>query len=175
MRHKLCRSFHPWCPGVKNRCLFYLGSTFTTNRDHVWDKSVFLLRMTWHAAWRGTHAPKPKTGFLKKRVWGKAVTVFYRTNKSCNDNLKNVWCVIYDNTTLGIRYSTQAGHCLSLGRKSARALSNKTCTCKYKKISKDDYTFQSVCYFSKFHPLCHLIAETNLKSLPAKRKERIVS
>ena len=21
MRHKLCRSFHPWCPGVKNRCL----------------------------------------------------------------------------------------------------------------------------------------------------------
>ena len=22
MRHKLCRSFHPWCPGVKNRCLF---------------------------------------------------------------------------------------------------------------------------------------------------------
>ena len=23
MRHKLCRSFHPWCPGVKNRCLLY--------------------------------------------------------------------------------------------------------------------------------------------------------
>ena len=22
MRHKLCRSFPPWCPGVKNRCLF---------------------------------------------------------------------------------------------------------------------------------------------------------
>ena len=22
MRHKLCRSFHPWCPGVKTRCLF---------------------------------------------------------------------------------------------------------------------------------------------------------
>ena len=22
MRHKLCRSFHPWCPGVKNRCLY---------------------------------------------------------------------------------------------------------------------------------------------------------
>ena len=21
MRHKLCRSFHPWCPGVKTRCL----------------------------------------------------------------------------------------------------------------------------------------------------------
>ena len=21
MRHNLCRSFHPWCPGVKNRCL----------------------------------------------------------------------------------------------------------------------------------------------------------
>ena len=21
MRHKLCRSFHPWCPGVKNRCV----------------------------------------------------------------------------------------------------------------------------------------------------------
>ena len=21
MRHKLCRSFPPWCPGVKNRCL----------------------------------------------------------------------------------------------------------------------------------------------------------
>ena len=24
MRHKLCRSFHPWCPGVKNRCLLAL-------------------------------------------------------------------------------------------------------------------------------------------------------
>ena len=24
MRHKLCRSFHPWCPGVKNRCLLPL-------------------------------------------------------------------------------------------------------------------------------------------------------
>ena len=24
MRHKLCRSFHPWCPGVKTRCLFTL-------------------------------------------------------------------------------------------------------------------------------------------------------
>ena len=24
MRHKLCRSFHPWCPGVKNRCLFLI-------------------------------------------------------------------------------------------------------------------------------------------------------
>ena len=23
MRHNLCRSFHPWCPGVKNRCLLY--------------------------------------------------------------------------------------------------------------------------------------------------------
>ena len=23
MRHKLCRSFHPWCPGVKNRCLLF--------------------------------------------------------------------------------------------------------------------------------------------------------
>ena len=22
MRHNLCRSFHPWCPGVKNRCLW---------------------------------------------------------------------------------------------------------------------------------------------------------
>ena len=22
MRHKLCRSFHPWCPGVKTRCLY---------------------------------------------------------------------------------------------------------------------------------------------------------
>ena len=21
MRHNLCKSFHPWCPGVKNRCL----------------------------------------------------------------------------------------------------------------------------------------------------------
>ena len=21
MQHNLCRSFHPWCPGVKNRCL----------------------------------------------------------------------------------------------------------------------------------------------------------
>ena len=30
MRHKLCRSFHPWCPGVKNRCLWLLvvGVTF---------------------------------------------------------------------------------------------------------------------------------------------------
>ena len=24
MRHNLCRSFHPWCPGVKNRCLSLL-------------------------------------------------------------------------------------------------------------------------------------------------------
>ena len=24
MRHKLCRSFHPWCPGVKNRCLWLI-------------------------------------------------------------------------------------------------------------------------------------------------------
>ena len=24
MRHKLCRSFHPWCPGVKTPCLFYI-------------------------------------------------------------------------------------------------------------------------------------------------------
>ena len=22
MRHKLCRSFHPWCPGVKTHCLW---------------------------------------------------------------------------------------------------------------------------------------------------------
>ena len=24
MRHNLCRSFHPWCPGVKNRCLLHI-------------------------------------------------------------------------------------------------------------------------------------------------------
>ena len=29
MRHKLCRSFHPWCPGVKTRCLcLYDGSSY---------------------------------------------------------------------------------------------------------------------------------------------------
>ena len=34
MRHNLCRSFHPWCPGVKNRCLSYMISillTYDTN------------------------------------------------------------------------------------------------------------------------------------------------
>ena len=24
MRHKLYSSFHPWCPGVKTRCLWYV-------------------------------------------------------------------------------------------------------------------------------------------------------
>ena len=28
MRHNLCRSFHPWCPGVKNRCLSELVLTY---------------------------------------------------------------------------------------------------------------------------------------------------
>ena len=27
MRHKLCRSFHRWCPGVKTRCLFWVWAT----------------------------------------------------------------------------------------------------------------------------------------------------
>ena len=29
MRHKLCRSFHPWCPGVNTRCLAILSSKQT--------------------------------------------------------------------------------------------------------------------------------------------------
>ena len=29
MRHKLCRSFHPWCPGVKNRCCWPLWGEST--------------------------------------------------------------------------------------------------------------------------------------------------
>ena len=28
MRQKLCRSFHPWCPGVKSRCLFWICWAF---------------------------------------------------------------------------------------------------------------------------------------------------
>ena len=31
MRHKLCRSFHPWCPGVKNRCLLPTVICFARN------------------------------------------------------------------------------------------------------------------------------------------------
>ena len=32
MRHKLCRSFPPWCPGVKTRCLF----VFVTRLYLLW-------------------------------------------------------------------------------------------------------------------------------------------
>ena len=31
MPHKLCRSFHPWCPGVKTRCL-------SLNGDFLWSR-----------------------------------------------------------------------------------------------------------------------------------------
>ena len=61
MRHNLCRSFHPWCPGVKNRCLsvsvmrvknlYFIkakkqclsGSTRLSVTGHVWWPSLRLL------------------------------------------------------------------------------------------------------------------------------------
>ena len=51
MRHKLCRSFHPWCPGVKNRCLFLIIERTMTPRHLYWltCSISFLLnvRFTW--------------------------------------------------------------------------------------------------------------------------------
>ena len=45
MRHKLCRSFHPWCPGVKTRCLYYVGAQISLAWSS-WckDYKFFLLR-----------------------------------------------------------------------------------------------------------------------------------
>ena len=34
MRHKLCRSFHPWCPGVKTRCLSIVVWEFPFRKQH---------------------------------------------------------------------------------------------------------------------------------------------
>ena len=110
--------------------------------------------MTWHAAWRGIHAPKPKTRFLTKRVWGKAVNVFYMINKSCNDILKNSWYAIYNNTnlrTLYVDYLAQAGHCISLGRKSASALSNK-----HVHVNIKSYTFFEVSDISEISSMMSL-------------------
>ena len=36
MRHKLCRSFHPWCPGVKTRCLLLLLDDIGIDHDTVY-------------------------------------------------------------------------------------------------------------------------------------------
>ena len=44
MRHKLCRSFHPWCPGVKTRSLSLLGI------NHIW---AGLLSPGGQGVWRG--------------------------------------------------------------------------------------------------------------------------
>ena len=48
MRHKLCRSFHPWCPGVKTRCLSVLWLDCLSRSGVV----CILLRMhndfVWH-------------------------------------------------------------------------------------------------------------------------------
>ena len=47
MRHKLCRSFHPWCPGVKNRCLsilygqYHYGLLITWRR--IWSLGITVL------------------------------------------------------------------------------------------------------------------------------------
>ena len=41
MRHKLCRSFHPWCPGVKNRCLCpIVMGLFSCGLCWVWFLSI---------------------------------------------------------------------------------------------------------------------------------------
>ena len=36
MRHKLCRSFHPWCPGVKNRCLCHNVTQYSRQHAGFW-------------------------------------------------------------------------------------------------------------------------------------------
>ena len=39
MRHNLCRSFHPWCPGVKNRCLCPYGTVICLQYMLMKDKA----------------------------------------------------------------------------------------------------------------------------------------
>ena len=39
MRHKLCRSFYPWCPGVKNRCLY---QTVDARKEEVFFPDVLI-------------------------------------------------------------------------------------------------------------------------------------
>ena len=43
MRHKLCRSFHPWCPGVKNRCLY--PPVGTSDWFQIWPLEISVLLM----------------------------------------------------------------------------------------------------------------------------------
>ena len=42
MRHNLCRSFHPWCPGVKNRCLFFMEWKKKRFRGWIYHFSISL-------------------------------------------------------------------------------------------------------------------------------------
>ena len=55
MRHKLCRSFHPWCPGVKTRCLFcFCGWGFIHLDNWVYFFSKCKLNYTpAQRSWRG--------------------------------------------------------------------------------------------------------------------------
>ena len=47
MPHKLCRSFHPWCPGVKTRCLSLLCSGFKSRSMWWLPLCWFLLAPRW--------------------------------------------------------------------------------------------------------------------------------
>ena len=42
MRHNLCRSFHPWCPGVKNRCLYSTEGSPVTAAIMSFESSLWL-------------------------------------------------------------------------------------------------------------------------------------
>ena len=54
MRHKLCRSFHPWCPGVKNRCLYiYLRPRFSIFNSTKWawcDPNGTFVNICWQSS-----------------------------------------------------------------------------------------------------------------------------
>ena len=47
MRHKLCRSFHPWCPGVKTRCLSLMRPPFTSQSEEDGESSDDVIPLKW--------------------------------------------------------------------------------------------------------------------------------
>ena len=69
MWHKLCRSFHPWCPGVKNRCLFPLGRAPVTGG--------FLTNANDAELWCNGSAHNRDAGDLRRHRAQYYVTVIY--------------------------------------------------------------------------------------------------
>ena len=58
MWHKLCRTFHPWCPCIKTRCLLYvcMRECCSGGKWALWIASVTIILVYWWVHCRPTAA-----------------------------------------------------------------------------------------------------------------------